>query len=55
MVLPLYSALVRPHLECWVQFCTTQCERDLDIVERIQQKAIKMVKELENLSCEGRG
>jgi len=53
-VILLFSALVRPLLECWNQFCTPQYKRGLDIAERIQQKPIKMVKGLEHLSCEER-
>ena len=54
-VIPLLcSALVRPHLECWVQFWAPQYKSGMDILERAQQSAIKMMKGLENLSCEDR-
>ncbi|KAK4825512.1 hypothetical protein QYF61_000025 [Mycteria americana] len=42
---PIYSALLRPHLEC--------C-RDRDTEERVQQRATKMIKGLEHLSYEER-
>ncbi|KAK4827504.1 LOW QUALITY PROTEIN: hypothetical protein QYF61_018804 [Mycteria americana] len=54
VILPLYSALVRPHLERWVHFWTHQYKGDMGILERVQQWAIKMIKGLEHLSYEER-
>lgn len=44
----LYSALVRSHLECCMQFCSAQYKRDLNILERAQNRAKRVFKQLEN-------
>ena len=41
VILPLYSALVRPHMECCVQ--SPQYRRDTDLLEHIQRRDIKMI------------
>jgi len=54
VILAPCSALVRPHLECCVQFWAFQYNRDTDRLKRVQQGAAKMMKGLEHLSCEER-
>ena len=54
VILPLYSVLVRSHLEYCIQVGSSQYRRDVDLLERVQRRVTKMIRGMEYLSYEDR-
>ena len=52
VILPHYFALLRSHLQYCVQFWSPQHKKDMELLEWVQRRAMKMIRRLENLSYE---
>ena len=54
LIVPLYKAIVRPHLEYCIQACNPYLRKNIDMLEKIQRRATKLILGLRGLSYKER-
>ena len=54
VIVPFSSALARPHLKYCIQIWGPQYRKDVELLERVQRRAMNMIRGLEHLLCEDR-
>ena len=54
LIIPLYKAIVIPHLEYCIQAWNPHLRKDVDMLAKIQRRATKLIPELRDLTYEER-
>ena len=54
VLLPLYKSLVRPHLEYCIQAWRPFLKKDIDLLEKVQRRATRMICDIQKLNYEDR-
>ena len=54
LIIPLCKTIVRPHLDYWIQAWRPNRKKDIDILERVQRRATKIIQKLRYISYEMR-
>ena len=54
LIIPLYKAIVRPHLEYCIQAWNPYLRKDVDMLDKIQRSATKLIPGLRDLTYEER-
>ena len=54
IMIQLYKSLVRPHLDYCCQAWRPHLQKDINLLERVQKRATRMIEECKGMNCEDR-